>query len=115
MSYCYLAFSTNVLLNLYCPGHLSYFSPNESEPLYKDEEIKHLLFVQVNKGALLYSVQMCVFEREREGGGEREMGKREWGERVRERERERKRERERERRREEERGGRGAGLIQTLT
>ena len=33
MSYCYLAFRTNVLLNLYCPGHLSYFSPNESEPL----------------------------------------------------------------------------------
>ena len=33
MLYCYLAFRTNVLLNLYCPGHLSYFSPNESEPL----------------------------------------------------------------------------------
>ena len=33
MSYCYLAFRTNVRLNLYCPGHLSYFSPNESEPL----------------------------------------------------------------------------------
>ena len=25
----------NVILNLYCPGHLSYFSPNESEPLHK--------------------------------------------------------------------------------
>ena len=34
MSYCYLAFRTNVLLNLCCPGHLSYYSPNESEPLY---------------------------------------------------------------------------------
>ena len=33
MSYCYLAFRTNVLLNLCCPGHLSYYSPNESEPL----------------------------------------------------------------------------------
>ena len=33
MSCCYLAFRTNVLLNLYCPGHLSYFSPNESEPM----------------------------------------------------------------------------------
>ena len=33
MSYCYLAFRTNVLLNLCCPGHLSCYSPNESEPL----------------------------------------------------------------------------------
>ena len=33
MSYCNLAFRTNVLLNLCCPGHLSYYSPNESEPL----------------------------------------------------------------------------------
>ena len=33
MSYCYLAFRTNVLLNLCCPAHLSYYSPNESEPL----------------------------------------------------------------------------------
>ena len=33
MSYCYLAFRTNVLLNLCCPGHLSYYSPHESEPL----------------------------------------------------------------------------------
>ena len=34
MSYCYLAFRTNVLLNLCCPGHLSYYSPNQSEPLH---------------------------------------------------------------------------------
>ena len=33
MSYCYLDFRTNVPLNLCCPGHLSYYSPNESEPL----------------------------------------------------------------------------------
>ena len=33
MSHCYLAFRTNVLLNLCCPGHLSYYSPNESEPM----------------------------------------------------------------------------------
>ena len=37
MSYCYLAFRTNVLLNLCCPGHLSYYSPNESEPLLSCE------------------------------------------------------------------------------
>ena len=29
----------NVLLNLYCPGHLSYFSPNESEPLIMRQRI----------------------------------------------------------------------------
>ena len=34
MSYCYLAFRTNVLLNLCCPGHLSCYSPNETEPLH---------------------------------------------------------------------------------
>ena len=39
MSYCYLAFRTNVLLNLCCPGHLSYYSPNESEPLGEVNEM----------------------------------------------------------------------------
>ena len=41
MSYCYLAFRTNVLLNLCCPGHLSYYSPNEREPL----ETQSVLFI----------------------------------------------------------------------
>ena len=39
MSHCYLAFRTNVLLNLCCPGHLSYYSPNESEPLGKNSSL----------------------------------------------------------------------------
>ena len=38
MSYCYLAFRTNVLLNLHCPGHLSYFIANESEPLHMNQK-----------------------------------------------------------------------------
>ena len=38
MSYCYLAFRTNVLLNFCCPGHLSYYSPNESETLIIDNK-----------------------------------------------------------------------------
>ena len=42
MSYCYLAFRTNVLLNLCCPGHLSYYSPNESEPLSKWNSCGHV-------------------------------------------------------------------------
>ena len=47
MSYCYLAFRTNVLLNLYCPGHLSYYSPNESEPLNKDVKLALSLVSQL--------------------------------------------------------------------
>ena len=45
MSYWFLAFRTNVLLNLCCPGHLSYYSPNESEPLLT---CKYLIFMLQN-------------------------------------------------------------------
>ena len=59
MSYCYLAFRTNVLLNLCCPGHLSYYSPNESEPLL----VLGWLFV-VQSFFLRFSPRFGMFKKE---------------------------------------------------
>ena len=53
MSYCYLAFRTNVLLNLCCPGHLSYYSPNESEPL---SATRFLIHSQVSRSCYKYRI-----------------------------------------------------------
>ena len=52
MSYCYLAFRTNVLLNLCCPGHLSYCSPNESEPLPLLSKIKSTSWMDLPRQAI---------------------------------------------------------------